>query len=367
MTNTTPGRKKALIAMSGGVDSSVAAWLAIQAGYDCVGVTMKLFENETAGIPRGHPCCSLRDIQDAYQIAARLGIPFHVANFTRAFQEKIITPFAESYLRGQTPNPCVACNRYMKFDLLHERAYLLGCEIVMTGHYARVAYDEADGLWRLYKSADPGKDQSYVLYHLTQDTLAHTDFPLGGLTKEQTRRIALEQGFLNAKKHDSQDICFAPDGDYAGVIARYAGKVCPEGDFLDPDGKKIGRHRGIIYYTIGQRRGLGISGGERLYVLEIRPDENTVIVGPENLLFSDILYARDFNWISVTAPEGEIRVRAKIRYRHQEQPAVARVMPDGAVRVIFDTPQRAITAGQSVVLYQDDEVLGGGEIQRRDK
>ena len=352
--------KRALIAMSGGVDSSVAAWLTMRAGFDCVGVTMRLFDNPDAGVPKGHPCCSLRDIQDAYAAAARLGIPFHAADFSREFRDKVIRPFAESYLRGETPNPCIACNRHMKFDLLHERASLLDCDMVVTGHYARI--EHSGGRWRLLKGVDPGKDQSYVLYDMTQDTLAHTLFPLGGMRKEETRRLAEELGLANAKKHDSQDICFAPDGNYARVVERYAEAPCPEGDFLDTEGRVLGRHRGILHYTIGQRRGLGVSGGERLYVLEIRPRDNTVVLGPNALLYSREVYARNFNWISGVPPASDLRVDAKIRYRHAEQPAWARCLPDGTVRVEFDEPQRAVTAGQSVVLYDGEEVLGGGEI-----
>ena len=352
--------KKALIAMSGGVDSSVAAHLTRQAGYDCVGVTMRLYDNEDAGLPKGHTCCSLSDIEDAYAAALRLGIPFHVVNLTEEFREKVMRPFAESYLRGETPNPCIACNRYMKFDLLHERAWLLGCEKVVTGHYARVEY--SGGRWRLFKAADPMKDQSYVLYNLTQETLSHTLFPLGEMRKEDVRRLAEELGLANAKKHDSQDICFAPDGDYARAVRRQTGKTSPEGDFVDASGKVLGRHKGIIHYTIGQRRGLGVSSSGRLYVCAIRSEDNTVVLGENADLFSRELTAGDFNWITGEAPEGEIRVRAKIRYRHREQSATVRALPDTAVRVVFDEPQRAITPGQSVVLYDGDEVLGGGVI-----
>ena len=354
---------KALIAMSGGVDSSVAAWLTRQAGYECIGVTMKLFDNADAGISSAKTCCSLTDIQDAYSVALHLGITHHVCNFTQQFREQVIVPFAESYARGLTPNPCIACNRYMKFELLQEYAWQLGCEAVVTGHYARIIHDEKG--WHLYKALDPEKDQSYVLYNLTQETLPHTLFPLGGMNKSQTRETARQLGLVTARKHDSQDICFAPDGDYARVAALYGSQNSRPGNFTDEEGNVLGTHKGIIHYTIGQRRGLGLSSKERLYVRSIDPDNNTVVLGDDRSLFSKELIAWDFNWISGSPPEGKLKCSAKIRYRHKEQSARAEVLADGLVHVVFDDLQRAITPGQSVVLYNGDEVLGGGIIQRR--
>ena len=352
-------RKRALVAMSGGVDSSVAAWLAQREGFECEGVTMRLFDNGTAGVDWDSGCCSLEDVEDARAAAARLGIRFHVADMSRAFQERVIHPFALCYLRGETPNPCIECNRRLKFDLLWERARVLGCETLVTGHYARVAY--RNGRWHLLRALDLQKDQSYFLYTLTQESLARTRFPLGGLRKEETRRIAQELGLTNARKRDSQDICFAPDGDYARIVERFGG-TSPEGNFVDAEGHVLGRHRGISHYTLGQRRGLGISAGERVYVCAIRPEDHTVVLGPNEALFSDVLLAWDFNWISGEAPAGEIPVQAKIRYRHIPQSALALAQEDGRVRVRFQQPQRAITPGQSVVLYQGEEVLGGGII-----
>ena len=352
---------RAMIAMSGGVDSSAAAFLARERGYDCMGVMLRLFDNADAGLSEGRGCCSRSDAEDARAVAAALRMPFYVFNFTDAFRERVMRPFAESYLRGCTPNPCIACNRYMKFGLMFDRARLLGCEALVTGHYARI--EEYGGRFHLLRAADPGKDQSYVLYNLTQEQLRHTLFPLGGMSKGETRRLAESLGFVTARKRDSQDICFAPDGDYAAAITRCTGRTCPGGNFVDEQGNVLGRHRGIVYYTVGQRRGLGVSASEPLYVRDIRPEDNTVVLSRRDGLFSRELYAADFNWISGHAPERPVRVEAKIRYRHAARPAAAEPGPGGTVRVIFDEPQRAVTRGQSVVLYDGDEVLGGGIIQ----
>ena len=351
---------KALIAMSGGVDSSVAACLTRAAGYDCIGCTMKLYENEDAGIDRSRTCCSLDDVEDARSVAHRLGMPYYVFNFTEDFREQIIGKFIRSYEQGRTPNPCIDCNRCMKFEKLCRRARELGCDKIVTGHYARIQME--NGRYTLKRALDPAKDQSYVLYMLTQEQLAMTLLPLGELTKQETRRIAAENGFLNAEKPDSQDICFVPDGDYARVIRLHTGREYAPGPFVDREGRVLGTHRGIIHYTIGQRRGLGVSAENRLYVVSIRPTDNTVVLGSNDDLFSRELTAEGFNWI-MEPPAGEIRCEAKIRYRHPAQPARAKCLEDGRVQVVFDQPQRAITAGQSVVLYDGDTVLGGGEIQ----
>ena len=269
--------------MSGGVDSSVAAYFMKQAGYDCIGVTMKLFHNEDAGVSRAKSCCSLDDVEDARSVAHRLGIPYYVFNFTADFREQVMQRFVCAYESGATPNPCIDCNRYLKFDRLYHRARLLGCDCVVTGHYARIRRE--NGRFLLQKALDPSKDQSYVLYALTQDELAHTQLPLGGLSKAETRRIAQEQGFFNAEKPDSQDICFVPDGDYAAFIRRFTGKTYVGGDFVDRDGKRLGTHRGIIGYTVGQRRGLGIAAGRPLYVTAIQPEMNRVVLGDNADLF----------------------------------------------------------------------------------
>ena len=355
--------EKVLIAMSGGVDSSVAALLMKQAGYDCIGVTMKLFGNEEIGLKKEHSCCSLDDVEDARAVAMRLGIPYYVFQFSDRFEECVIRKFISAYENGKTPNPCIDCNRYLKFDALFRRARELGCETIVTGHYADVGFDPSSGRYLLKKAADAAKDQSYVLWAMTQEQLAHTRFPLNALSKDETRRIAEENGFVNAKKHDSQDICFVPDGDYAAFVERYTGKTYPAGDFLTEDGEKIGRHRGIIRYTVGQRRGLGLALPEPLYVTRIDPARNAVVLGRNEALFSRELTAGEINLIAAPRIEGEIRLKAKVRYRQREEWATVSQPDERTLRVVFDEPQRAITKGQSVVLYDGDAVFGGGIIQ----
>jgi len=354
--------QKALIAMSGGVDSSVAAYLMMQQGYDCTGVTMRLYTNEEIGVPKGHTCCSLDDVADARNICFTLGIPYYVLNFSDRFREMVIDRFIHAYENGMTPNPCIDCNRYLKFDLLFRRAAEMGCEKVATGHYARVSRDPQSGRWLLAKGVDPSKDQSYVLYTLTQDQLAHVAFPLGGLTKTRAREIAEQQGFVNARKHDSQDICFVPDGDYAGFIARTTGRDYPEGDFVDLQGNVVGRHQGIIHYTIGQRKGLGLALGHPVFVCGIDPVRNRVTVCSGEELFTRHLTAENLNLIAVDNLRTPLRVRAKVRYRQTEQWATAVQTGDDTLELLFDKPQRAITAGQAVVLYDGDIVVGGGTI-----
>lgn len=356
-------RVKALIAMSGGVDSSVAAFLVKAQGYDSIGCTMKLYDNALAGVSRSHTCCSLDDVEDARSVAYRLGIPYYVFNFKDDFEEKVIRKFIRSYEAGITPNPCIDCNRYLKFDRLYERARVLGCDCIVTGHYARI---ERDGeRYLLKKALDGSKDQSYVLYSLTQAQLAHTLFPLGTLKKTDVRRMAEEQGFVNADKPDSQDICFVPDGDYASVIRRYTGKDAEAGDFVSADGTVLGRHKGIIHYTVGQRRGLGICAPEPLYVCGIFPGSNTVLLGRNADLYRKDVDVANVHWISGTAPQADFRCAAKLRYRQSEQPAA--VIPTGAdtVHIVFDEPQRAVTPGQAAVFYDGDTVLGGGVIVRK--
>ena len=352
--------KRVLIAMSGGVDSSVAAYLLHKQGYDCVGVTMKLYENETVGCKRGNTCCSLDDIEDARSVAYRIGIPYHVFNFTADFEGQVIRRFVDAYEHGCTPNPCIDCNRYLKFERLYHRAWELGCDFIATGHYARVTHDGAQ--YTLRKAVDAGKDQSYVLYSMTQEQLAHTLFPLGELHKDEVRRIAKEQGFLNARKHDSQDICFVPDGDYASFLQRYTGKIYPQGNFVDANGTVLGTHRGIVRYTIGQRKGLGIAADTPLYVREKSVRDNTVTLCRAHELFSDALEATDCNWIAGAPPMQPRAVTARIRYRQPEQPASVAALPNGNLCVTFDAPQRAIAPGQAVVLYDGDTVLGGATI-----
>ncbi len=356
--------KKALIAMSGGVDSSVAALLMQQKGYDCTGVTMKLFENEDAGITREKTCCSLEDVEDARNVAYRLGMPYYVFNFEDDFDEKVMRRFVSAYQHGATPNPCIDCNRFLKFDRLFRRMQELEMDTIVTGHYARVAYDDVRKRWLLKQGLDSNKDQSYVLYHLTQEQLAHTQFPVGELSKPQVRELAEAYGFLNADKPDSQDICFVPDGDYAAFIARYTASKPQPGAFLNTQGEVIGTHKGIWYYTIGQRRGLGISAPEPLYVCQICPEANTVTLGYREALYAQELEADAVNLISVAELDTPMRVSAKIRYRQPAQPAEAWMTEKGTLHVKFDVPQRAITRGQAVVLYQGETVVGGGTIQR---
>lgn len=358
------GNQKALIAMSGGVDSSVAAFLMKQAGFDCMGVTMQLYNNEMIGT-QGKTCCSLDDVEDARAVAFRLGMPFYVFNFRDEFEQRVIGKFISCYECGMTPNPCIDCNRYLKFRHLLQRAQVLGCDYIVTGHYARITWDEYTGRYLLHKASHTEKDQSYVLYSLTQDQLAHIQFPLGDLPKSEVRAIAEAQGFINAKKHDSQDICFVPDGNYVAFMERYTGKTYPEGDFLDLSGKVVGKHKGAVGYTIGQRKGLGLAMGAPVYVCSKDMDSNTVTVGPNEALFSTTLVANDLNWFPFEQLAEPIRCKAKARYRQQEQPATVYPMENGCVRVVFDEPQRAITTGQAVVFYDGDMVLGGGTIIER--
>ena len=353
--------EKAIVAMSGGVDSSVAAYFAKKEGMDVIGVTLRLFENETAGISCEKSCCSLSDVEDARSAALKLDIPYYVFNYTEDFSRQVIDRFIAAYERGETPNPCIDCNRYIKFSQLFVRGKELGRDSIITGHYSRIEKD-GSGRYLLNKGLDPTKDQSYVLYAMTQEQLAHTRFPLGGLVKSETREIAEELGLRNAAKRDSQDICFAPDGDYVGFIERYTGKVYEPGDFVDEQGRVLGQHRGIIGYTVGQRKGLGIAAGKPVYVTKICPAENRVILGDNEDLFHRELDAEDFNFISFDTPPAEFRAKAKVRYRQKEQWATVKVTGEHSVHIIFDEPQRAITKGQAAVLYDGDVVIGGGVI-----
>lgn len=334
--------------MSGGVDSSVSALIMKQAGYDCAGAMMKL-NSET-------------DEADAEAVADRLSMPFYLFDFTDEFGEYVIGSFIETYKRGKTPNPCVECNRCLKFGLMLDRVKELDYDLLVTGHYARVEFDECKNRWLLKKAVDGSKDQSYVLYMLTQEQLSHIRFPLGELHKTEVRKIAEENGFVNADKKDSQDICFVPDGDYVGFIERYTGEKFPDGSFAGIDGTDFGKSKNIINYTLGQRRGLGVAYTKPLYVCAIDAENNRVILGDNEDLFTDTVTADSVNLISVDSLKEPVRVSAKVRYRHREQPASAWQTEDGLLHIKFDEPQRAVTKGQSVVLYDGDTVVGGGKI-----
>ena len=357
-------QKKALVAMSGGVDSSVAAFLTQRDGFDCIGVTMRLYDTLPDEGCDANTCCSLEDVEDARSVARRLGMPFYAFNFKADFREKVIERFIRCYECGLTPNPCIECNRHLKFDHLLRRGMELGCDYVVTGHYAQIKQDEQTGRYILYKAADESKDQSYVLYCLTQEQLAHTRFPLGGLTKSEARAIAEEQGFVNARKHDSQDICFVPDGDYVAFMQRYTGRDYPAGNFLDLNGKIVGQHQGAVRYTLGQRKGLGLAMGAPVYVCAKDMENNTVTVGPNEALYATSLLASDWNWFPFPDLAEPLRVSAKARYNQPPQPATVYPEADGTARVVFDTPQRALTPGQAVVLYDGNMVVGGGTIIR---
>lgn len=352
--------QKALIAMSGGVDSSVAAWLIREKGYDCAGATMRLFQKEEMTAEPG--CCTSQDMEDARAVADMLGMPYYVYDFADRFRKAVIDRFVEAYENGRTPNPCIDCNRYLKFEELFLRGRQLGCDFVVTGHYARTGYDEKSGRYLLKKAADTSKDQSYVLYSLTQDQLSHVQFPLGELTKQEVRQIAREHGFLTADKAESQDICFVQDGKYYEFICDYTGRDYPAGDFIDTRGKVLGRHQGIIRYTVGQRKGLGIAFGEPVYVMKVDPEANTVMLGTNEELFTDTVTAKKINLISTDRIREPLRVKAKVRYRHKEQWATATQPDEDTLQVVFDEPQRAVTAGQALVLYDGDVVVGGGTI-----
>lgn len=347
---------KVLVAMSGGVDSSTTALLLKEQGYECVGATMRLCTEKLLGKP-----AESDDVEDARSVCAKLGIPFVELDCADEFESTVVRDFVESYLAGETPNPCIVCNRRLKFGALYEKARDLGCDFIATGHYARILRD-GQGRPRLAKAIDPSKDQSYVLYSLTPEKLEHVLLPLGGMTKAQVRQIAEEHGLVTAHKSESEDICFVPDGSYLDFLGRYADVACEPGDIVDVDGRRIGTHKGAIAYTIGQRKGLGIGGlKEPYFVCGKDMPSNTVVAGPEIALFASELVARDWNWIAPGCEE-TFRASVRTRYHQQEQLAVLTPSPGNTMHVAFDQPQRGIAPGQAVVAYDGDLVVGGGTI-----
>lgn len=346
---------KALIGMSGGVDSSVAAYLTKNTGISCTGVTMRLYAKETD---------SHDDAEDARCVAARLEMPFEVMDFQPEFRKCVLDDFVRSYESGCTPNPCIVCNRKLKFGALLEKALELGFDWVVTGHYARIRRDPDTGRYLLCKAADSTKDQSYFLACLSQHQLSHIRFPLGELTKQEVRAIAEKMGFVNARKRDSQDICFIPDGDYAAFLQRYTGKAYAQGRYLDLAGNTVGTHNGAVCYTLGQRKGLGIALGTPVYVCAKDMAANTVTVGPNEALFTNALRADNWNWFPFPALAEPMEVSVKVRHSQKEVTATVYPEPDGFARVEFTEPQRAVTPGQAVVLYQGDTVIGGGTIRQ---
>ena len=356
-------KKRVLVAMSGGVDSSAAAALLLEQGYEVAGATMRLWPGGESAGENGEGADAA--VQDARRVAQTLGIEHFVFDFSDVFRTRVIEPFVQDYICGRTPNPCVRCNRAVKFGALLDRAREMGFDCIATGHYARIAFDASSGRWQLLRAASGTKDQTYVLYHLTQEQLAHVLFPAGGLEKTALRAYAQRAGLDVADKPDSQEICFVPDNDYAGFIERLLPDTLPPaGDFVDLQGRVLGRHSGIYRYTVGQRKGLGITFGEPRYVVRIDAGRNEVVLGRGDEVFSGALTAGELSFLDGAPPEAPVRVTARIRYSAKDAPALLTMLPDGRCRVEFDQLQRAVTPGQSVVFYDGDRVLGGGVIER---
>ena len=353
---------KVVVGMSGGVDSSVAAWLLKEQGYDVIGVTMQIWQDEDNVVQEENGgCCGLSAVDDARRVAASIGIPYYVMNFKDEFKKTVIDYFTEEYLNGRTPNPCIACNRYVKWEALLQRSLSIGADYIATGHYARI--DKLpNGRYAIRRSATLAKDQTYALYNLTQEQLAHTLMPVGEYSKDRIREMADEIGLMVAHKPDSQDICFVPDGDYASFIEETTDHPLPEGNFVSPDGKILGRHKGIIHYTVGQRKGLGLALGYPAFVLEIRPETNEVVIGTYDESLTHTVRADHLNFMSVEDLTEPMRVFAKIRYNHKGAWCTVEKTGEDEITCTFDEPIRAATPGQAVVLYDGEYVLGGGTI-----
>ena len=355
-------KKKVVVGMSGGVDSSVAAWLLKEQGYDVIGVTMQIWQDEDNTVMEENGgCCGLSAVDDARRVAASLDVPYYVMNFKQEFKENVIDYFVDEYLHGRTPNPCIACNRYVKWESLLKRSLDIGADYIATGHYARIK-KLPNGRFTIQTSATSAKDQTYALYNLTQEQLSKTLMPVGEYKKDEIRAMAEKIGLKVANKPDSQDICFVPDGDYASFIEESADEEIRPGNFVTSDGTVVGKHKGIIHYTVGQRKGLGLSLGHPVFVLEIRPETNEVVVGTNEESMSKYVRANHLNFMSVSDLTEEKRVWAKIRYNHKGAWCTVKKTADDEILCTFEEPQRAITPGQAVVLYDKEYVLGGGTI-----